>query len=141
VVWEPKAVKTITAMRPLPTILIVEDEAGMRALLEDILRLQGYRVLTAATVQEAEAARQRFSPGSIDLIISNIHLTASAQAHAGYALYQRWRAQHPGLPFLLLSGDPATEDLLDIRARAVRWLAKPFTPGELLEAARATLGR
>ncbi len=52
----------------------------MRALLEDILRLQGYGVLTAA-------------------------------------------------------------DLPDIRAGAVRWLAKPFTPGELLDAVRAMLGR
>jgi DNA-binding response OmpR family regulator len=113
----------------------------MRALLEDILRLQGYGVLTATTVQEAEAARQRFSPGSIALVIANIRLTAVPEAREGYALYQHWRTQHPGLPFLLLSGDPSTADLPDIRAGAVRWLAKPFTPGELLDAVRAILGR
>jgi hypothetical protein len=66
-------------------------------------------------VPEAEAARQRFSPGHIDLVIANIHLTTAPEAREGYALYRRWRARYPGLPFLLFSGDPATADIPDIR--------------------------
>jgi DNA-binding response OmpR family regulator len=123
-----------------PTILIVEDEAGMRALLEDVLRRQGYQVLTATTVPDAEAARQRLGPGSLDLVIANIRLTAGPEAREGYTLALRWRAWYPGLPFLLISGDPSTADPPAIRTGAVRWLAKPFTPGELLEAVQAALG-
>jgi DNA-binding response OmpR family regulator len=122
-------------------ILIVEDEAGMRALLEDIPRLQGYQILTATTVPEAEAARQRVSPGGLALVIAKIHLIAAPEARGGCALAQRWRAQQPGPPFLLLSADPSTAELSDIRTGAVRWLAKPFSPGELLDAVRAILRR
>ena len=124
-----------------PTILIIENEAGMRALLEDILRLQGYEILTATTVEQAEATRQRLTPGSIGLVIADVHLTTGLETREGYALYQRWRTWDLGLPFLLISGDPSTRDLPDVRAGAVRWLAKPFTPGELLEAVREVLGR
>jgi DNA-binding response OmpR family regulator len=66
-------------------------------------------------------------------------LTAAPEAREGYALAQRWRAQQPGLPILLLSGDPSTAELADIRAGAVCWLAKPFTAGQLLDALRAIL--
>jgi nucleoid DNA-binding protein len=59
-------------------------------------------------VEETEAARQRFSPESIDLVVASIHLTAGPEAREGYALYQRRRAWHAGLPFPLVSGDPST---------------------------------
>jgi CheY-like chemotaxis protein len=47
------------------TVLIVEDDAGVREALVEILRPEGCRVLTAATVQEAEEAKQRVAPGGI----------------------------------------------------------------------------
>ena len=123
------------------TILIVEDEAGRRVLLEDIPRLQRYQVLTATTMLEAEAARQRGSPGGLALLIAKIHLIAAREARGGYALAQRWRAQQLGPPFPLLRGDPSTAELWDIRTEPVRWLAKPFSPGKLLDAVRAVLRR
>jgi DNA-binding response OmpR family regulator len=88
---------------------MVEDEAGTQALLEDILRRPGYQVLTATTVPEAEAARQRLGPGSLNLVIANIHLTGGPEAREGDPVSQRWRAWHPGLPFALSSGHPPPE--------------------------------
>jgi len=72
---------------PTPaTILIVEDNAGVREALVEIVRPDGYRVLIAATVQEAEEARRQVTPGDIDVVIANIHLTADHEAREGYAL-------------------------------------------------------
>jgi two-component system, response regulator FlrC len=123
------------------TVLIVEDNAGVREALVEILRPEGYRVLTAATVQEAEEARQQLTPGNIDVVIANIHLTADREAREGYALWQRWTALDPQLRFILISGDPQARDLPAIRAGAVRWLTKPFSPAEVLETVRDALGR
>jgi two-component system, response regulator FlrC len=123
------------------TILIVEDDAGVREALVEILRPEGYRVLTATTVQEAEEARRQAAPGAIDVVIANIHLTADREAREGYALWQRWTALDPQLRFILISGDPRARDLPAIRAGVVRWLTKPFSPAEVLDTVRDALGR
>jgi two-component system response regulator FlrC len=124
-----------------PTVLIVEDNAGVREALVEILRPEGYWVLTATTVQEAEEVRQQLTPGDIDVVIANLHLTADREAREGYALWQHWTALDPQLRFILISGDPRARDLPAIRAGAVRWLAKPFSPAEVLDAVRDALGR
>jgi DNA-binding NtrC family response regulator len=124
-----------------PTVLIVEDDAGVREALVEILRPEGCRVLTATTVQEAEEAKQRVAPGGIDVVLANIHLTADREAREGYALWQRWTALDPHPRFILMSGDTSSRDLPAIRAGAVRWLTKPFSHAGVLEAVRDALGR
>ena len=128
-------------MVPPATVLIVEDDAGVRQFLEDVLRLQGYQALPVGTVEEAEAARQRLGPEGIDLVIANVNLTPDPAAREGYALAQRWRAQELTLPVILISGDPSLQALPEIQAGAMRFLAKPLGPGALLQAVRAALGR
>jgi two-component system response regulator FlrC len=123
------------------TILIVEDNAGVREALVEILRPEGYGVLTAATVQEAEEARRQLTPGGIDVVIANVHLTADREARGGYALWQRWTALNPQLRFILISGDPSARELPAIRAGVMRWLTKPFSPAEVLDTVRDSLGR
>jgi DNA-binding response OmpR family regulator len=61
--------------------------------------------------------------------------------YEGYALWQRWTALDPQLRFILISGDLRSRDLPAIQAGSVRWLGKPFSPEELLEAVRAVLAR
>ena len=52
-------------MIPHTTMFIVEREAGVRAFLEDVLRLHDYQALPVGTVLEAEATRQRLDPGAL----------------------------------------------------------------------------
>jgi CheY-like chemotaxis protein len=79
--------------------------------------------------------------GVFDVVLANIHLTADRQAREGYALWQRWTALNPHPSFILMSGDTSSRDLPAIRAGAVRWLTKPFSPAEVLEALWGALGR
>jgi DNA-binding NtrC family response regulator len=123
------------------TVLIVEDEASVRDFLEDALRLHGYHALPVGTVQEAEATRQRLGAGGIDLVIANINLTPDPTAREGYALAQRWRAQEPTLPVILISGDPSLRTLPEVQAGALRFLAKPLGLGAMLQAVREALVR
>ena len=122
------------------TVLIVDDEAPVRETLAEILDVSSYRVITAASVEEAEEARLRLGAGAIHLVIADIHLTRGPQVRAGYALAQRWGGQDPGLPFILMSGDPSNQDLPDVREGTLRFLLKPFGVQTFLDAIREALG-
>jgi CheY-like chemotaxis protein len=74
------------------------------------------------------------------MVIANLHLTAAPRAREGYAPWQRWTARDPQPRFILMSGDPRRRDLPAIRAGAVLWLSKPFSPAEILETVRDALG-
>jgi len=122
-------------------VLVIDDEIGVRETLDQGLSLHGYRVVTAATVQEAEKALQRLGAAQIDLVITDINLTPAYNAQEGYVLYQRWSALYPTLRFILISGNPNSQELPHIRAGAVRFLAKPFGIDALIEVVREVLGR
>jgi CheY-like chemotaxis protein len=106
-----------------------------------LLSFHGYRVLTAASVGDAEEAKQRLGVAGIDLVITDIHLTPGCQVRAGYALAQRWRAECPKPPIILISGDSANQDLPDVRSGAIRFLLKPCRMEVFLGVVQEALGR
>jgi DNA-binding NtrC family response regulator len=123
------------------TVLIVDDEMGVREILREALSFYGYRIITATSGQEAENALQSLGGAEINLVITDLNLTPARNAHEGYALYQRWSALYPTLGFILISGDPDNQELPEVRSGAVRFLAKPFEIDVLLEVVRDILGR
>jgi CheY-like chemotaxis protein len=123
------------------TVLVVDDEEPVRETLVEVLSIHGYRVITAASVGEAEDAKQQLGIEGLHLVITDIHLTPGHQVRAGYALAQRWRAEHPGLPVILISGDPSNQDLPEVRDGSFRFLLKPFQMETFLQVVREALGR
>jgi DNA-binding NtrC family response regulator len=121
------------------TILVIDDDEAIRDMVGQALQLQGYATEAAASVQAAEEARQRLGDANIGLVICDIHLTSDPQGYEGYALYQRWTASAPGLPFLLMSGNVQAQNLPAIRAGAVRFLPKPFLIADLFAAVQALI--
>jgi CheY-like chemotaxis protein len=136
---QPREARRRRGHRPQVTILVVDDAEPVRETLVEALSIQGYGVITAASVEEAEAAKQRLGVEAIHLVIADIHLTPGPQTRAGYALAQRWRAQHPELPVILISGDPSNQDLPEIRAGVLRFLLKPFALDVLLATVQEAL--
>jgi DNA-binding response OmpR family regulator len=118
-------------MSPPATILMVEDDAGLRAFLAEGLRRHGYEVLTAADVPEAEALGQRLGLESLDRVILDL------QVREGDTLGPRWGAQAPHLPFILISDERLSGRL---EPPVVWWLTKPLTADTLLVAVRESLG-
>lgn len=117
-------------------ILVIDDDLTIRNFLHNALRLRGYHVTAVGTVREAEEVLQQLGAAALGLVIADIQLTTNRQAREGYVLYQRWTAQYPALPFLLISGDPGSQSLPAIHTGAVHFLPKPFTIGELLDMVR-----
>ena len=120
-------------------ILLVEDDEAVRSLLAMALRVHGYEVDTAATVQEAEATMQQLGSTAITLVIADINLTSQPEAREGYALYQRWTTVYPALRYLLISGDQSNTTLPAIHIGAVPFLAKPFGIRELITTVQGLL--
>jgi DNA-binding NtrC family response regulator len=120
---------------------VVDDEQPVRETLVELLSIHGYRAITAASVENAEEAKQELDIEGIHLVIADIHLTPGSQVRAGYALAQRWRAMHPRLPIILISGDPSNQDLPDVQAGAMQFLLKPFRMEVFLEVIREALGQ
>ncbi|WP_089721031.1 response regulator [Candidatus Entotheonella palauensis] len=114
-------------------VLLIDDDAGIRYVLQEVLRHHGYQAETAATVEEAEKIKQRLGAEAIGMVIVDVHLTTNPRFQEGYALYEEWVALHPTLPFLLISGISTSQNLPAISSGAVPFLAKPFTMEALLE--------
>jgi CheY-like chemotaxis protein len=138
---QPRGARSRRGRRAQVTVLVVDDEVSVRDTIVEALSLFGYRVIPAASVQEAEAVMQRLGEAGIQLVIVDVHLTPQAQARAGYTLVQRWRTTNPGLPVILMSGDPSNQNLPDVRSGAMRFLPKPFRMEVLLETVREALRR
>lgn len=120
-------------------ILLIDDDAGIRYVLQEVLRYHGYQVETAATAEEAEKIKQRLGVETIGMVIVDVHLTTNPRFQEGYTLYEAWAGLHPTLPFLLISGVPNSQNLPAIHVGAVPFLAKPFTMEALLEWVRQLL--
>ena len=114
------------------TILVVEDEPGVREFLRRTLTRHGYSVMTAPNGHKALASLRQNSQ-RVDLLLADI----SMPEMGGIELSERFGAEFPGVPVLLMSG--YAEGLLDESSRQ-RHMQKPFTAGTLLKRVRAVLG-
>jgi len=110
------------------TILLVEDESGIRALVRKILRREQYNVLEAGSAEEA-MAMAAWAPGRIDLLITDVMLVSAS----GRELAERIRETRQDLRVLYISG--YTDDDA-VRSGAIppgsKFLQKPFTLGALV---------
>jgi PAS domain S-box-containing protein len=129
----PKAASDLP--RGTETILLVEDEEGIRRSAGRILRRFGYDVLVAADGEEALALYRRHRD-QIDLVISDVVMPRMG----GTGLYQQLQADpHP--PRFIFTSGYAARDVGDREAldRAGPLLQKPWTVDELLRRVRQAL--
>jgi PAS domain S-box-containing protein len=120
---------------PLATILVVEDEAGIRALVRKILRRQGYQVLEAANGEEA-LTLCRDNGQRVELLITDVLMPQMG----GRELVERLQTQGHEMKVLYVSGytDDTTIYLGELPA-GTAFLQKPFTLGSLLDKVKEVL--
>jgi len=115
------------------TILLVEDEATVRAVAERALTRQGYNVLVA---ENGEAALEVLArQPDIDLMISDVVMPTMD----GPTTARAARQSHPDLPILFISGYAEEQLRKSIDLDRVGFLAKPFSVQQLAEAVRGAL--
>lgn len=120
---------------PLATILVVEDEAGIRALVRKILRRQGYEVLEAANGEEA-LALCRETGRQIDLLITDVLMPQMG----GRELVERLQSQGHQMKVLYVSGYTGDATVYSGELPpGTAFLQKPFTLGSLLDKVKEVL--
>ena len=108
------------------TVLIVEDDAGLREALVDTLLLADYQVVAA---DSAEQAIMMLGRQPIDIVVSDIQMGEMN----GLALLKAIKAKDANLPVLLMTAYATIDDAVQaMRDGATDYLSKPFAPEVLL---------
>jgi two-component system cell cycle sensor histidine kinase/response regulator CckA len=129
---EPKARTDLTGQG---TILLVEDEEGLRSLNARGLRSRGYSVIEASNGVEALEALEE-KDGAVDLVVSDVVMPEMD----GPTLLKTMRGKNPDLKIIFVSGyaEDAFEKSLP-ENQQFAFLPKPFTLSQLVAAVKETM--
>ncbi len=117
-----------------PRILIVDDDAGQRSLLDSFLRGQGFETLV---VDSGEKALEALRSQPLSMMISDVRMPGMT----GLETLRRARQEHAVLPVLLVTAYADIRDAVGaMRDVAVNYLAKPIDLDELLATVRQATG-
>jgi len=136
-VSETEAVALSVAVRGEgQTILVVEDDAQVRVMAEDMLQVLNFRPITVASFDDAIAALT--TNPEIQLVFSDINL---GERRTGIDLKKRVAAEYPNIPVLLTSGLPIEQLRQQFGMQLdISILEKPYTRDVLNEALNRALG-
>lgn len=119
----------------LPRIIVLDDEAELRNMLENFLTAQGFEVRTVA---DSMRLYRRLEREPFDLLI----LDVSMEPEDGLSVCRRLRGEGQTIPILMLTarGDPI-DRVIGLETGADDYLGKPFLPRELVARVKAILRR
>lgn len=125
---------TTAPMNPSDHILVVDDDREIRTLLGEYLQKQGYRVTAVADGKGLRAAMAQSRP---DAVILDLMLPGED----GLALCRDLRA-HSEVPIIMLTArGEETDRIVGLELGADDYVAKPFSPRELLARIKSVLRR
>jgi two-component system, NtrC family, nitrogen regulation response regulator NtrX len=116
------------------SVLVVDDEADIRNLVQDILADEGYEVVVAANAVEARAARKA---DEFDLVLLDIWMPDTD----GITLLKEWTAEGPlSCPVVMMSGHGNVETAVEAtRLGAANFVEKPLSLAKLLKTVEGAL--
>jgi DNA-binding NtrC family response regulator len=118
----------------MATILVVDDELGIRALLSEILTDEGHAVELAENAAQARAVRERLKP---ELVLLDIWMPDVD----GISLLKEWGASGQlTMPVIMMSGHGTIDTAVEAtKYGAMAFLEKPITLQKLLRAVEQAL--
>jgi PAS domain S-box-containing protein len=118
------------------TVLVVDDEPGVRDIVARSLQRGGCRPMEAGDGAEALALVEREGPP--ELVVTDLMMPGIGGAELARQLRTRW----PALPIIFMSGYSAeTLDLRNLAGVEIGLLEKPFSPDDLVAKVTAALSR
>ena len=118
----------------MKTILVVDDTASVRQLLQDYLTQQGFRIVTASNGQEAIYAARHSNP---DVILLDIMMPQMD----GFEFLRHFRKEKQTPVIVITAKEEETDAVLGLELGADDYVIKPFRMRELLSRVRAVLRR
>src|SRR5262245_39563535 len=119
---------------PTPRILIVDDDAGQRSLLNSFLKGQGFDTIPVESGEKALAALRH---EDVSMMISDVRMPGIS----GMETLRRARKTHTALPILLVTAYADVREAVGaMRDGALNYLTKPIDLEELLTSVRQATG-
>lgn len=116
-------------------VLLFEDDADVRAVIEQSLTLEGFAVEAHA---EAGEVIDLVTPGFDGVVVTDIRMPGMD----GREVFRRVRQVDPDLPVLIVTGHAAVQDAVELmREGAYDFLTKPFAAARLVVSVRNALGQ
>jgi PAS domain S-box-containing protein len=133
---EPEpAMQAAAGLTPTGTILLVEDDGGVRSFASRVLELAGYRVVVAA---DGATAIELATAEPIQLLLTDIVMPGIS----GHELATRLTSLQPGVRVVYMSGHSDRGIVKDgVLVPGIDFLPKPFDTAALLEAVRRAMAR
>ena len=116
----------------MKTILIVDDDPGVRALLRRVIGDMGYQVVEAG---DALSALELLEQGSVSLALCDVRMPG----RDGVWLVDQILTRFPGTPVALATGLLEMDPHVTLRSGVVGYVVKPFKRADLAEVIRAAL--
>jgi two-component system OmpR family response regulator len=122
------------ASEPKPTLLIVDDDQALCAMLIEYLTLEGFAAVAAAT---GPSGLEQLARAPVDLVILDVMLPELS----GFEVLRRIRALSRVPVIMLTARGEEVDRIVGLEMGADDYLAKPFSPRELVARIRAVLRR
>ena len=122
----------------MPTLLVIDDNAGVRTALDVLFDLHGLTVLGAEGPEDGLAL---LDAHPIDLVLQDMNFTAdTTSGEEGIALFHEIRRRHPDMPVILLTAWTQVETAVSLmKSGAADYLGKPWDDHKLLASVRNLL--
>jgi CheY-like chemotaxis protein len=122
-------------MTTRPTVLVVEDDALIREVMQAVLQDEGFDAVSAEDVQQAVAALENTK--QVDLVFADIDL---GDRGGGYEVARCARRRRPDVKIVYTSGG-AREDLQHERVEGASFVPKPYLPTAVCAMLKKALSR
>jgi DNA-binding NtrC family response regulator len=117
-----------------PKVLVVDDDEGVRVMVQDGLQRDGFEVVAASNVSDA---LKHIATETFDVLLSDLRMPLPGD---GFTLVSAMRHTHPDALTVVLSGYPALSKAMSaILSQADEILVKPFEIGSIKELIRTRL--
>jgi DNA-binding NtrC family response regulator len=120
----------------MPTVLIIDDERGVRSFVARAMAIRGWAVSAVDSVKAGMHVARNTPP---DVVLCDVVMPGGGVSE----LLRTMHSEMPGVPVLLMSGHPtapmSTNAALAGRLRQPRLLEKPFTTRQLEQALNGAL--
>jgi two-component system cell cycle sensor histidine kinase/response regulator CckA len=128
---DPATRRQLQAPHGVEVVMLVEDDVGVRALVDGVLRSLGYSVIIAPAGEAERVARSH--AGTIDLLVTDVVMPGVS----GPKVAALVRAARPAIRLLYISG--YSDEVLTGSLDGAPLLSKPFTPSDLGRKVREVL--
>lgn len=119
----------------MASVLVVDDERGMRDFLKILLEKEGHKVVTAAKGQKA---LDILESKSIELVISDIRMPEMS----GIELLEIIKEKTPGLPVIMITAFASPDDaVMAMKNGAFDYISKPFNVDEIISVIRSATAK